>query len=108
MKTLRLIAGILLVITGVLHVVGYFQAPDDPGSIGMLVFGIIYGTIGLLLFTKKLYPVYLGLIIPLTGMATAIIKLGFPPVKSMMFLLLLIDVVVIVICVYLLLKRKTD
>ena len=107
MKTLRLIAGALLVITGVLHVVGYFQAPDDPASIGTLVFGFIYGTIGVLLFTKKLYPVYLGLILPLIGMTTVLIKFGFPALKSMMTLLLLIDVVVIVICAYLILKRKS-
>ncbi len=107
MKIIRLVAGILLVITGVLHIVGYIKAPNDPGSIGMLVFGIIYGTVGVLLFTKKLYPVYLGLILPVIGMTIALIKFGFPELKSMMALLLLIDVLVIIGCAYLLLKRKS-
>ncbi len=106
MKTLRMIAGILLLITGVLHIVGYFQAPNDPGSIGMLVFGFIYGITGLLLFTKNLYPLYLGLILPLIGMTVYIIKFGFPDVISVMFLLLLIDIIVIICCAYLLNKRK--
>lgn len=107
MKTLRLVAGILLVITGVLHIVGYIKALNDPGSIGMLIFGIIYTIIGLLLFTKKVYPVYFGLALPLIGMTIALIKFGFPALKSMMALLLLIDVAVIIICAYLLLKRKS-
>ena len=106
MKTIRLLAGILLVITGVLHIASYIKAPDDPGSIGMLVFGIIYGITGLLLFTKKMFPVYLGLILPLIGMTIAIIKFGFPVLISMMGLLLLIDVIVIICCAYLIMNRK--
>jgi uncharacterized membrane protein HdeD (DUF308 family) len=114
MRTVRLIAGILLVITGVLHITIYIVAPSAPGSIGMLVFGIIYAVTGLLLFTHKMYAVYLGLILPLIGMITAIIKFGFPAVISFtayknvtsMFTLLLIDVIVIIFCAYLILNRK--
>ena len=106
MKTIRLIAGILLVISGVLHVVMYIKSRGDPGSIGTLVFGIIYGTIGLMLFTKQKYPVYLAVIFPLTGMTIVLIKLGFPALISLLTLLLLIDVIVIVGCSYLLLNQK--
>ena len=42
MKTIRLLAGILLIINGVLHIVLYLQTSNDAGSIGILVFGIIY------------------------------------------------------------------
>jgi hypothetical protein len=106
MKTLRLIAAILLLITGVLHVIVYIQAPNDPGSIGFLVFAIIYAITGLLLFTKKMYPVYLGTFLPLIGMTISLIKFGFPGLVSMMALLLLIDIIVIISCVYLWLKGK--
>ena len=114
MKTIRLLAGILLVITGVLHITIYIVAPSAPGSLGMLVFGIIYAIMGLLLFTPKIYVVYLGLILPLIGMITATIKFGFSAVISFtayknvtsMFTLLLIDVVVIICCAYLVLNRK--
>ena len=105
MKTIRLLAGTLLVITGVLHIILYIKAPNDPGIIGMLVFGIIYGVTGLLLFTQKMYPIFLGLILPLIGMTMAIIKFGFPVLISMMALLLLIDLIVIICCVYLVLNR---
>jgi hypothetical protein len=113
MKTIRLLAAILLVITGVLHITIYIVAPSAPGSIGMLAFGIIYAITGLLLFTQKMYTIYLGLILPLIGMITAIIKFGFPAVISFtayknvtsMFTLLLIDVIVIICCAYLIVKR---
>lgn len=106
MKTIRIIAGILLVISGVLHVVMYIKTLNDPGSIGTLIFGIIYGIIGLMLFTKQKYPVYLAVIFPLIGMTIAIIKLGFPALISLLALLLLIDVIVIISCFYLLLNQK--
>ena len=106
MKTIRLIAGILLVISGVLHVVMYIKTQDDPGSIGTLIFGIIYATTGLLLFTRQKYPVYLAVIFPLIGMTIALIKFGFPVLTSLMALLVLIDILVIIGCGYILLKRE--
>jgi uncharacterized membrane protein HdeD (DUF308 family) len=106
MKTIRPLAGILLLITGILHVVLYIKAPDAPGSIGLLIFGIIYTVIGFLLFNKKIYPVYLGLIIPLIGMTLSIIKFGIPGLISMLALFKLIGIIVVICCGYLLLKRK--
>jgi hypothetical protein len=106
MKILRMIVAILLIITGILHIVIYFRAPGDPGSIGTLVFGIIYAITGLLLFTKNLYPLYLGVFLPLIGFTISLVKLGFPPLISLMALLLLIDVIVILSCGYILIIRK--
>jgi hypothetical protein len=59
MKSIRLLAGILLLITGILHVVLYIKDPNLSGSIGLLIFGIIYTVIGILLFNRKIYPLYL-------------------------------------------------
>ena len=106
MKTIRLIAGMLLVISGVLHVVMYIKTQNDPGSIGTLIFGIIYATTGLLLFTKQKYPVYLAVIFPLIGMTIALIKFGFPALTSLMALLVLIDILVIIGGGYILMTRK--
>ena len=66
MKTIRLLAGTLLLISGVLHIVAYFQAPESPGSIPVLAFGVIYVIVGALLFNRKKYPLYLAIIIPTT------------------------------------------
>jgi len=78
MKTIRLLAAILLLISGVLHAIVYFQAPENPGSIPILLFGVIYLIVGLLLFNKKKYPLYLGIIVPLIGMTLSLIKFGIP------------------------------
>ncbi len=106
MKTIRLIAGILLLITGVLHVILYAKTPDEPGMIGYLVFGIIYAIIGLLLFTRNWYPVYLGLILPSIGFTICLIKFGFPALVSIDTLLYIIDVIVIICCIVLIVNRK--
>lgn len=108
MKQIRIIAGILLLITGVLHVVLYLKDPDVPGSIGLVAFGIIYAAIGILLFNRKKYPLYLGLIIPLVGMTLSIIKFGIPELVSLLALFKLIGLIVIICCGYLLLKRNKE
>ncbi|MHC1730819.1 MAG: hypothetical protein AB9888_02110 [Bacteroidales bacterium] len=105
MKTIRLLAGILLLITGVLHVVLYMKDPISE-SIGLLVFGIIYAVIGILLFNRHIYPLYLGLIIPLIGMTLSIIKFGIHDLISLLALFKLIGLTVIICCGYLLLNKK--
>ena len=108
MKTIRFLAAILLVITGVWHVALFFKDASDPNNIPLLVFGIIYALIGIFLFTPKKLWVYLGLLLPLIGMTTAIVKLGVKNFDLTMWVLILIDVVVIICCTYLLLvKQKT-
>jgi uncharacterized membrane protein HdeD (DUF308 family) len=106
MKSIRLLAGILLLITGILHVVLYIKDPNVLGSIGLLIFGIIYAVTGILLFNRKIYPLYLGLIIPLIGMTLSIIKFGIPDLISLLALFKLIGIIVIICCGYLLLNRK--
>ena len=106
MKQIRILAGVLLLITGVLHVVLYMQDPEMPGSIGLLIFGVIYALIGILLFNRKTYPLYLGLIIPSIGMTLSIIKFGIPELMSLLALFKLIGLIVIICCGYLLLRRN--
>ncbi len=106
MKPIRLLSGILLLITGILHVVLFIKTHNEPESIGLLIFGIIYAIIGILLFNRKIYPLYMGLIIPLIGMTLSIIKFGIPELMSLLALFKLIGLIVIIGCGYLLLNRK--
>jgi uncharacterized membrane protein HdeD (DUF308 family) len=106
MKNIRNLAGVLLLITGILHIIIYFQNPNDPGIIGVLVFGIIYSITGLLLFNKKIYPLYLGVAIPLIGMTLSIIRFGIPELISMLALFKIIGLAVVILCIYLLVKRN--
>lgn len=104
MKTIRLLAGMLLLISGVLHTVAYFQAPDSPGSIPVLSFGVIYLIVGFLLFNRKKYPVCLGIIMPLIGMTLSLIKFGIPELISLSALFKVLEIIAIVCCLVLLLR----
>ena len=105
MKTIRLLAGILLIINGVLHIVLYLQTSNNAGSIGILAFGIIYIITGLLLFNKKRYPIYLGIIIPIIGMSLSLIKFGVPELISLSALFKVIGLTVIICCSYVLINQ---
>ena len=105
MKNIRYIAALLLIISGVLHIVSYFKTPNDPGIMGVLAFGIIYAAIGLLLLMPNMYAVYLGLIFPIIGIIAVLVKIGINNLSYTMILLLLIDIVVIICCAYLLINR---
>jgi hypothetical protein len=105
MKNIRYVAAMLLIISGVLHIVLYFKTPHAPGIMGTLAFGIIFAAIGLLLFMPNRYAVYLGLIFPIIGMTSALVEFGIENLGYMMILLLLIDIVVIICCGYLIINR---
>jgi uncharacterized membrane protein HdeD (DUF308 family) len=106
MRTIRLLAGILLLISGILHIAAYFKAPDSPGSIPVLSFGIIYMIVGALLFNRKMYPLYLAIIVPLIGMTLSLIKFGIPELISLSALFKVLEIISIVCCLALLLRSQ--
>jgi hypothetical protein len=106
MKTIRFFAALLLVITGVWHSSLFFKAMNDPDSLPLLIFGILYALIGVMMFTPKVLWVYLGMILPIIGMILAFVKIGMKNFDLTMKSLMLIDLVVIFCCVYVLLTRK--
>ena len=108
MKTIHFLAGILLMVNGVLHIVLYLQTSNNAGSIGILAFGIIYIITGLLLFNKKKYPVYLGIIIPIVGMSLSLIKFGVPELISLSALFKVIGLIVIICCCYIIVRLKKN
>ncbi len=106
MKTIRQIAGLLLLSDGVLHCIDYVMTSDNPGSMGLIVFGIIYILTGLLLFSRKMYPVYLGIVVPLIGMTLSLIKFGVPELFSLSALFKLLGLLSMGCCGYILVSRR--
>ena len=102
MKTFRFFAGVFLLVNGILHIIEYL----NTDSIGILVFGIVYIIIGALLFNKKKYPVYLGLIAPIIGMSLSLIKFGVPDLVTLSALFKLLGLIVVICCAYILMRRK--
>ncbi|HOW26311.1 MAG TPA: hypothetical protein PK711_11660 [Bacteroidales bacterium] len=108
MKTIRQLAGISILISGILHVYLYLKPEADPGSIGILVVGLIYCVTGLLLFNNRRYPLYLGLAVPLAGMTLSFIKFGVPELFSLSALFKVLGVAVITFCSVVLLKKQKE
>jgi len=106
MKTIHYLAACLLLLTGILHFLPVIKTPSDPNAIPMLVFGIVYFTIGVLLIMKIRFATLLGLIFPLIGLGTGFFVVGFKNWDSMLSFLFAIDAVVIICCLFLLLNKK--
>ena len=102
MKTIRLLAALLILLSGILHIILYFQNPGKDGSIGILGFGVIYCITGALLFNTRKYPVYLGIFVPLIGMTLSLVKFGIPELISMSALFKLLGLSAVVCCLFIL------
>jgi hypothetical protein len=106
MKPVRYFAALLMLISGIWHVVLYFKVPEYHILL-MLVFGVIYVVTCLLLFMTRKIGVYFGLIFPLGALVGTLVQES--DLKSLDLtarILLLIAVVVFVCCAYLIMARK--
>ncbi len=108
MKPIRLLAGVFLLISGILHIIAYLQAPDSPGSIPVLSFGVLYLIVGSLLFNRKKYSIYLAIIVPLIGMTLSLIKFGIPEMVSLSALFKVLEIIAVVCCIVLLTKSQNE
>jgi hypothetical protein len=106
MKTIRYFAAVLMLVTGVMHILPVFTTPDDPNALPMLGFGIVYFAIGVLLILNIKIAEILGIGIPLVGLAIGFFKIGLKNWDTMLTIMFIIDAVVVVCCIFLLLNRK--
>ncbi len=106
MKTIRYLAALLMVITGILHVLPMFKEVKDPNAIPMLVFGIVYFAIGVLLFMDKKFSQILGIVFPLIGLGVGFGVVGLKNWDTMLTIMFIIDAVVVICCLILLLYRN--
>jgi hypothetical protein len=108
MKTIRYIAGLLMLVTGVLHLLPMFKVPRDPNALPMLAFGISYLTTGVLLILNKKISEVLGIAFPLIGLAVGFFVVGFKNWNTMLTIMFIIDAVVVFSCFILVSNRKKD
>ena len=76
MKTIRYFAALLMLSTGVMHLLPMFKEPRDPNALPMLGFGIVYLTIGVLLILNKNISRVLGIVFPLIGLGVGFFVVG--------------------------------
>lgn len=104
MKTIRILAAILLLLTGVLHVIQLLLAKLDPGTIITVVFGVAYLILAFFLFRPGKTALWFGAIVPLVGLLLAVVgMLTTPTLLGALFIA--IDVVIIACC-FILIFRK--
>jgi hypothetical protein len=107
MKTIRLIAAGLFLLNAVLHF--YFvitKGSSDPNFISALAFGIIYCAIGVLLFLKKGYAIWLGIILPIIPLLMAIFIVGLKTLDTFSILIVMLDLLGLLGCLILLLNKN--
>ena len=108
MKIIRYFAACLLLLTGVLHIIPIIKTSSDPNAVPMLIFGIVYFTVGVLLLLKVKYSDLLGIIFPIIGLGTGFFVVGLKNWDAMLTFLFAIDAVVVICCILLLLNKTKD
>ncbi|MEN8122772.1 MAG: hypothetical protein ABFS35_20695 [Bacteroidota bacterium] len=108
MKIIRYLAALLMILTAVLHLLPMFKSPQHPDAIPMLVFGIIYLTIGVFLILKFKYSTILGIVFPLIGLGIGFLKIGFENWDTMLSIMFLIDAIVVTCCILLMSIKNKD
>jgi len=106
MKSLRYLAALLLILTGVLHMLAVFMDKPVPYSWAVFVFGIIYFTVGVLLIANTTFSTLLGVVFPLIGLGTGVFMIGLKNWTVMLDFLFFVDAIVAICCFAILLRRN--
>ena len=105
MKALRLLAAVMFLTTGVLHLYIAIKDPSDPNFILTLVFGIVYLAICVLLFMEKKFAFWLGFIITLIPLVVAPFMIDINNLEWGM-VVLPIELIAAICCLILLIKMR--
>ena len=100
MNQLTKLAGILMIISSVTHVLQLRVYPPEHHVIGAAAFGIIYFFIGLFLLRRNYLALWLGAIMPSIGGVLGVYRFLFLHPNPFTVFHVLIDLVVVPICIY--------
>jgi hypothetical protein len=103
MKTIRVLAASLLLLTGILHLVTTALTKFDATFIITIVFGLAYLAIGYFLFRQGRTILWFGAIVPLVGLLLAFVGMLTTPTLLGAFFIA-IDVIIIACCSILLFR----
>jgi uncharacterized membrane protein HdeD (DUF308 family) len=106
MKVMRYFVAILLLLTGVLHILPIFMTPWETTEMHMIAFGIIYFVLGLLLMLKRDFSPAWGIIFPMIGLVAGFFVIGFQHWTTMLCILFAIDAVVVICCMILFFNKR--
>lgn len=106
MRQLLKLAGILMLVSSVTHVVQLQVYPLEHHVVGAAGFGVIYFFIGLFLLRKKRLAFWFGAILPSIGGVLGVYRFLFLHPNPFTVFHVLIDLVVVPVCIYCLRQKK--
>ena len=106
MKRIRKLAGMLMIISSVTHVLQLLVYPLEHHVIGAATFGVMYFFIGLFLLRRSFVAFWLGAILPSIGGVLGVYRFLFLHPNPFTIFHVAIDLIVVPVCIYHL--RKTQ
>ena len=106
MKTIRYLATGLLFLTGVLHIYLAIAEFTREQFVPTLIFGIVYCILGFLIMSKKMFAIWIGLILPLLPLIGSLVKVDFKTTDPMTYVVLGLDLAILLSCLILLLRKS--
>ena len=108
MERIRYLAGGLLVLTGVVHVLQIFAGPFSISTLITIVFGLVYLLIGLCLFVRVHRNWYIaGSVVPLLGILLTVLGMLQAHAYGMLqIFFIVVDILVAVCCLYLVTRKN--
>jgi hypothetical protein len=107
MKSVRNLAGGLLLLTGVLHLVSVALVKFEATSIITIIFGVAYLVNGYFLFRSGRIALWFGAIVPLVGLGLAVIGMLMKP-TLLSGIFITIDIIISVCCFSLIFCKQKD
>lgn len=107
MKQLLKLAGVLMLVSSVTHVVQLQVYPLEHHVIGAAIFGIIYFFIGLFLLRQNRLAFWFGAIMPSIGGLLGISRFLFLHPNPFTIFHVLIDLIVVPICIVNLQQKRS-
>ena len=106
MKQLIKLAGMLMLVSGVTHVVQLQVYPLEHHVIGAAGFGIIYFLIGIFLLRRHRLSFWFGAILPTIGGILGVYRFVFLHANPFTVFHVIIDLIVVPICIYYLKQNR--
>ncbi len=105
MNQLIRLAGILMIISSVTHVLQLLVYPLEHHVIGAAAFGIIYFFIGFFLLRRNHLAFWIGAILPSIGGVLGVYRFLFLHPNPFTIFHVALDLIVVPICIYSLMKK---
>jgi hypothetical protein len=104
MKTLRYLAGITIIIAGVIYFYFAVNPPPEFIPVSMIIYGIIYCATGILILLKKRWALFIGLF-PVIPLAMAPFVLQFSDM-DWTYLIFPFELIAVICCLILIFQKE--